>query len=88
MGAGDRDLLVLQQSDRAPRVRGTTGLYHFAILVPSRADLARALRRLVETETVLQGAADHLVAKRSTWPTRTATASKSTATARAPTGRS
>jgi catechol 2,3-dioxygenase len=63
MGAGDRDLLVLQQSDRAPRVRGTTGLYHFAILVPSRADLARALRRLVETETVLQGAADHLVSE-------------------------
>jgi len=63
MGAGDRDLLLLQQSDRAPRVRGTTGLYHFAILVPSRADLARSLRRLVETETVLQGAADHLVSE-------------------------
>jgi len=63
MGAGDRDLLVLSQSERAPRVRGTTGLYHFAILVPSRADLARALRRLVETETVLQGAADHGVSE-------------------------
>ena len=63
MGAGDRDLLVLSQCDRAPRVRGTTGLYHFAILVPSRGDLARALRRLVETETVLQGAADHFVSE-------------------------
>ena len=63
LGAGDRDLLVLAQSPRAPRVRGTTGLYHFAVLVPSRADLARALRRLVETETVLQGAADHGVSE-------------------------
>src|SRR5207247_2864170 len=61
LGAGGSDLLVLSQCDNAPRVRGTTGLYHFAILVPSRADLARALRRLVETETVMQVADDHLV---------------------------
>src|SRR5207253_4332908 len=36
MGAGGPDLLVLTQCEQAPRVRGTTGLYHFAILVPSR----------------------------------------------------
>ena len=63
LGAGDHDLLVLSQSESAPRVRGTTGLYHFAILVPSRADLSRSLRRLVETGTVLQGAADHGVSE-------------------------
>jgi len=63
LGAGGADLLVLTQCEQAPRVRGTTGLYHFAILVPSRADLARALRRLVETETVMQGAADHGVSE-------------------------
>jgi len=64
LGAGGGvDLLVLEQCESAPRVRGTTGLYHFAILVPSRADLARALRRLVETETVMQGAADHGVSE-------------------------
>jgi len=63
LGAGAQDLLVLTRSDRAPRVRGTTGLYHFAILVPTRADLARALRRLVATETVMQGAADHGVSE-------------------------
>jgi len=63
LGAGGPDLLVLWQCETAPRVRGTTGLYHFAILVPSRADLARSLRRLVETETVLQGAADHGVSE-------------------------
>src|SRR5204862_5071284 len=58
LGAGGSDLLVLSQCDTAPRVRGTTGLYHFAILVPSRADLECSLRRLVMTETVLQDAAD------------------------------
>jgi catechol 2,3-dioxygenase len=63
LGAGGPDLLVLSQCEKAPRVRGTTGLYHFAILVPTRADLARALRRLVATDTVLQGAADHGVSE-------------------------
>jgi catechol 2,3-dioxygenase len=63
LGAGGADLVALAQCEQAPRVRGTTGLYHFAILVPSRADLARALRRLVETETVMQGAADHGVSE-------------------------
>jgi catechol 2,3-dioxygenase len=56
-------LLVLSQCERAPRVRGTTGLYHFAVLVPSRRDLGRALRRLVDTDTVLQGFADHGVSE-------------------------
>jgi catechol 2,3-dioxygenase len=63
LGAGGADLLVLSQSETAPRVRGTTGLYHFAILTPSRADLGRALKRLVDTGTVLQGAADHGVSE-------------------------
>jgi catechol 2,3-dioxygenase len=63
LGAGGADLLVLSQCETAPRVRGTTGLYHFAILVPTRADLARALRRLVATDTVMQGAADHGVSE-------------------------
>jgi catechol 2,3-dioxygenase len=63
LGAGGRALLELVQAESAPRVRGTTGLYHFAILVPSRADLARALRRLAETGTVMQGFADHGVSE-------------------------
>jgi len=56
-------LLVLHAAPSAVRARDTTGLYHFAILVPSRADLARALRRLVDTETPMQGAADHGVSE-------------------------
>ena len=63
LGPGGPDLLILSQCETAPRVRGTTGVYHFAILVPSRADLSRSLGRLVETDTVMQGAADHGVSE-------------------------
>jgi len=63
LGAGGRDLLILHEDKQAPRVHGTTGLYHFAILVPSRADLAQSLRRLAATRTAMQGAADHGVSE-------------------------
>lgn len=63
LGTGAGDLLVLHEAPDAPQVRGTTGLYHFALLVPSRADLARSLRHLAETHTPLQGFSDHLVSE-------------------------
>ncbi len=63
LGAGGPDLLVLHESPTARRVPGTTGLYHFAVLVPTRRDLARSLRRLVDTGTTLQGVADHGVSE-------------------------
>ncbi|MBA2753353.1 MAG: VOC family protein [Chloroflexia bacterium] len=43
--------------------RGTTGLYHAAILYPNRRELARALRRLVEHGVRLGGASDHGVSE-------------------------
>jgi catechol 2,3-dioxygenase len=46
-----------------PPPRGTTGLYHLAILYPTRADLGRALRRLVEHGVGLDGASDHGVSE-------------------------
>ena len=46
-----------------PPPRGTTGLYHLAILYPTRATLADALRRLVESGVPLEGAADHGVSE-------------------------
>ena len=49
--------------DAAPRPRGTSGLFHLAILVPSRADLARALQRVAEAGWRLSGASDHLVSE-------------------------
>lgn len=47
----------------APPPRGTTGLYHAAILYPTRAALADALRRLVRAGIRLDGAADHGVSE-------------------------
>jgi catechol 2,3-dioxygenase len=46
-----------------PRPRHTTGLYHLAILVPTRADLARALQRVADAGWRLIGASDHLVSE-------------------------
>ena len=42
---------------------GTTGLYHVAILYPTRATLADALKRLLEAGISLDGAADHGVSE-------------------------
>ena len=83
LGAGGVDMLALMQSPGAPRVRGTTGLYHFAILVPARVDLSKALRRLIETNTRMQGVADHGVSEACTLPTRTGMGSRSIGTGRA-----
>ncbi len=41
----------------------STGLYHFAILYPSRASLADALRRLTSAGIALDGASDHGVSE-------------------------
>jgi catechol 2,3-dioxygenase len=49
--------------DAPPRPAGTTGLFHLAILVPSRLELARALRRVSESGWRLTGASDHLVSE-------------------------
>ncbi len=46
-----------------PPPRGTTGLYHTAILYPTRADLADALRRLQAAGIQLDGASDHGVSE-------------------------
>ena len=64
LGAGDRVLVELDPGPEAPpRPPMTTGLFHLAILVPTRADLARALRRVWESGWRLSGASDHLVSE-------------------------
>lgn len=63
LGAGGTDLLELVEQPGAQKTPRTTGLYHFAVLVPSRLALAHSLRRLIETETPVQGFADHLVSE-------------------------
>ncbi len=47
----------------SPPAPGTTGLYHTAIVYPTRAALASALRRVLAAEIPLQGAADHGVSE-------------------------
>src|SRR5436190_11066337 len=47
----------------SPPPPGATGLYHFAILYPTRALLADALRRLMRAGVELDGAADHGVSE-------------------------
>jgi len=46
-----------------PPPRGTTGLYHLALLYPTRSALADALRRLLAANIGLDGAADHGVSE-------------------------
>ena len=46
-----------------PPAQGTTGLYHLAILYPTRAELGDALRRLQRAGIPLEGASDHGVSE-------------------------
>ena len=46
-----------------PPAPGSTGLYHLAIVYPTRAELADALRRLLRSGIPLDGAADHGVSE-------------------------
>jgi catechol 2,3-dioxygenase len=47
----------------SPPPPGTTGLYHLAVLYPTRAALADALRRLIEADIPFDGASDHCVSE-------------------------
>ena len=47
----------------SPPPPGTTGLYHVAIVYPSRAELAHALQQLMKAGISLDGAADHGVSE-------------------------
>ena len=47
----------------APPPPSSTGLYHLAILYPTRAQLGDALRRLMEAHIPLEGASDHGVSE-------------------------
>ncbi|MCC7126475.1 MAG: VOC family protein, partial [Acidobacteria bacterium] len=61
---GGRTIVRLEELPQPePRPRRASGLYHFAILVPSRAALGRSLRRLAITRWPITGVADHLVSE-------------------------
>src|SRR5690606_27056972 len=60
----DRPLVELAGDPAArPRPARSTGLFHLAILVPSRAELARAVRRAAAAGARFSGASDHFVSE-------------------------
>ena len=64
LGANGAALVELVADTDAPaRPPRTTGLFHLALLVPTRADLARTLRRVAGSGGRLSGASDHLVSE-------------------------
>jgi catechol 2,3-dioxygenase len=64
LGPAGRPLVELRGDSSAPRLdHRATGLYHVAILVPTRRDLALALMRIAEARWPLDGASDHLVSE-------------------------
>jgi catechol 2,3-dioxygenase len=63
LGAGDRALLVLVEEPGARPGRGYTGLYHFALVVPERPDLAAWLAHAARDAVPLVGLSDHFVSE-------------------------
>ena len=63
MGAGTSELLVLVEHPGARPAHGYTGLYHYALLVPERHDLARWLAHAARDRVSLVGLSDHFVSE-------------------------
>ncbi len=59
LGAGGDDLVVLHERRSARPAGRHSGLYHFALLLPTREELARAGRRIAEGRVPIDGASDH-----------------------------
>jgi catechol 2,3-dioxygenase len=63
LGAGGEPLLVLHEVPGARPAGRSAGLFHYALLFPTREELARALQRLAATPTPISGASDHGVSE-------------------------
>lgn len=59
LGAGGKPLVHLIQTDRTEAVKASYGLYHMAILLPSREGLADVFKHMAELKVPFVGAADH-----------------------------
>jgi catechol 2,3-dioxygenase len=59
LGDGEETVIVLEEDPEAGRAGASAGLYHYALLYPSREELARAVTRLMDTQTPIQGMSDH-----------------------------
>jgi catechol 2,3-dioxygenase len=60
---GDTELLVLDEVPGAEPAPRNTGLFHFALLVPERRELARWLAHAIRGQIPLTGASDHFVSE-------------------------
>ncbi len=63
LGVAERPLLGLVELPGAAPASGYTGLYHFALLVPERIDLARWLAHAARDPVPLTGLSDHFVSE-------------------------
>jgi len=63
LGTGVEDLLVLTEEPGAKPADGYSGLFHFALLVPERIDLARWLAHAARDRVSLSGLSDHYVSE-------------------------
>lgn len=63
LGVGAEDLVALVEEPGSRSAHGYCGLYHFALLLPERADLARWLARAVRERIELAGLSDHFVSE-------------------------
>jgi catechol 2,3-dioxygenase len=63
LGAGGEDIVVLTGEPGAALGGRHAGLYHYALVFPSREELARAVERLASTRTRIEGASDHGVSE-------------------------
>ena len=63
LGAGGRPLLFLVATPGARPVPGATGLYHFALLLERRSDLALWLLHALRERLSLDGLSDHFVSE-------------------------
>jgi catechol 2,3-dioxygenase len=63
LGTGKRTLLVLTEEPGAEPADGRTGLYHLALLVPERRQLARWLAHAARNQVPMTGLADHFVSE-------------------------
>ena len=59
LGDGAETTVVLHEDPQARPAGRHAGLYHYALLYPSREELARAAVRLAVSRTPIQGASDH-----------------------------
>jgi catechol 2,3-dioxygenase len=61
---GENPLITIEKAGEVvPKKAGAPGLYHMALLLPDRSDLARFLRHMLKSNYPLQGASDHYVSE-------------------------